>query len=201
MPEGLPVDQGADERLVADILLNEPGGGRRFCDRFGVLIRAVARRWIGPPDVDDAMQAIYVRLCERDWRVLRQWDKSGPLHAYVAVVAKNVCLDILRRRRPQVETDPPELLDEDPANDPEATTFAREIRECLEQALLALSETYRRIIRLRHYEGLKHAEIAARLGKTPGYVGPTLQRAERYLRDEVREHCGDHLGPFAAVIA
>jgi RNA polymerase sigma factor (sigma-70 family) len=128
------------------------------------------------------------------------WDKSGPLRAYVAMVAKNVCLDMMRCRKPKESPDLPEVRDDDPASDPEASSLARELRDCLERALSALSETYRRVVQLRHLEELSHRDIAARLRKTLGYVGPTLQRAERYLRDELRERCADHLGPFAAVV-
>jgi RNA polymerase sigma factor (sigma-70 family) len=67
--------------------------------------------------------------------------------------------------------DPPNIPDEDPSVDPEIMAFARQFRECLELSMNALSETYREVIRLRHFEELKHSEIAERLGKAIGYVG------------------------------
>ena len=40
---------------------------------------------------------------------------------------------------------------------------------------------------------MKLREVAEVLGKSVNYVSSTLARAERYLRDEVKEACGDHL--------
>jgi RNA polymerase sigma-70 factor (ECF subfamily) len=195
-------NQNEDERLVSEVLLGVRGAPERLFARLGPIIKAVVRRRFKPPDDDDAAQEIYARLHSSDWRALRLWNKDSPLQAYVATIAKNVCYDIFRRRRPETlfGDGPTELLDEDPAADPEAMTFAQQIRECLERAMNALSETYRDIVRLRHVEDLKHAEIAERLGRTMGYVGTTLARAERYLREEIRERCADHLGHFEAVV-
>jgi DNA-directed RNA polymerase specialized sigma24 family protein len=55
---------------------------------------------------------------------------------------------------------------------------------------------HREIIHLRHELGLKHRDISVRLGRTIGYVGTTLARAERYLREETVLLCSDHLGAF-----
>ena len=202
MPEALPHYPDADERLVADLLLGEAGAAEQFYARIDPVIRTVTSRFFRHVDAEDAIQEVYAKLCARDWRVVKLYNRESPLKAYIAVVAKRVCIDIHRRKRkePPMDADVPELADDDPAVDPEAVIYARQLRECLGRALAALSETSRRIIRLRHFEELSHAEIAARLDKTTGYVGPTLSRAERYLKDEVREHCADHLGPFATVL-
>lgn len=198
-------DQVGDAELVAQIILGARGAPEKLYARLDPIIQAVARRRFKPPEVQDAVQEIYARLCADDWRVLRRWRGDAPLPGFIVAVAGNVCKDIIRRRRPvhlfgDDGDDPPEIQDDDSAVDPEAVSFARQVRECVERAINALSETYQQIIRLRHFEDLSHAEIAARLGKTTGYVGPTLMRAERYLSDEIRERCADHLGAFGVVV-
>lgn len=194
-------DQVEDEQLLSEVLLGERGAADKLYVRLDPIIKAIVRRFT-LADTEDAVQDIYARLCADDWRALRLWAKDGPLPAYIATVARNICKDILRRRRPETTfgDDPPEIQDDNPTADPEATAIARQLHECIERAINALSDTYREIIRLRHKEELKHAEIAQRLGKAIGYVGPTLMRAERYLRDEIRERCGDHLGRFEPVV-
>jgi len=196
----LPADVEADERLVANVLLGDRRAQREFAQRFQQLFQVVARRYFRDPVAGDASQDIFEKICKNDWAVLRQWDKRGPLPAYLAKVAKNNCLDILRRPQTEMGTGgADEDPDDRPWSDPESQAMASELLNCLKKALDALSETYRRIVWLRHIDGLKHDEIAERLGQSVGYVGPTLQRGEHYLRSELRERCKDHLGSFAAL--
>jgi RNA polymerase sigma factor (sigma-70 family) len=117
---------------------------------------------------------------------------------YVAVVARNLAKDRLaslpRPTAPIEEA--PDLADPD---DPERTLETRQLAECLDRAKGRLSETYRKMIHLRHDLGLTHREIANSLDKTMGYVAGTLARAERYLREELWETCRDHLARFGAI--
>jgi RNA polymerase sigma-70 factor (ECF subfamily) len=167
------------------------------------MVMAVASRYL-PGEVEDAFQEVMIRLAGRSWLALRRWEQRAPLAGYVARITRNWCTDRLRHSTGNpVRTDgePLDPPDQDINRNPEALYFAREIRECIEKAINALSETHRRLINLRHVENLKHPEIAQRLGKTLGYVGPTLARAEQYLRDELREICPEHLGAFADATA
>jgi RNA polymerase sigma factor (sigma-70 family) len=117
---------------------------------------------------------------------------------YVAIVAGNLTKDRLRcLPRPAAPIEEvPEIADPD---DPEQTLETRQLAECLDRARERLSDTYRRIIHLRHDLGLSHREIADNLDKTMGYVAGTLARAERYLREELWETCRDHLEKFGAI--
>ena len=74
-----------------------------------------------------------------------------------------------------------------------------QLAECLERAKGRLSKMHRDLIHMRHELAFKHQEIAAKLGKTIGYVGSTLARAERYLREQIIETCADHLGSFRTI--
>jgi RNA polymerase sigma factor (sigma-70 family) len=90
----------------------------------------------------------------------------------------------------------PDLPDHD---DPERALATKQLVECLARAKERLSHTHRQIIQLRHDLGLKHREIAERLGRTIGYVSGTLARAERHLREELLETCRDHLGSYRSI--
>ena len=75
----------------------------------------------------------------------------------------------------------------------EATLLASQLARCIERARENLSAMHRRLIELRHDCDMKHQEIAEVLGRSIGYVSGTLARAERYLGEEIKEACGDHL--------
>jgi DNA-directed RNA polymerase specialized sigma24 family protein len=47
---------------------------------------------------------------------------------------------------------------------------------------------------------MKRREIATNLGRTVGYVGSTLARAERYLLEEILDACADHLPAFRSIL-
>jgi DNA-directed RNA polymerase specialized sigma24 family protein len=68
--------------------------------------------------------------------------------------------------------------------------------DCIQGAIGRLSQIHGDIFRLRHFCGLRHQQIADQLGRSIGYVGGTLARAERNLVEEIREACADHLGDF-----
>lgn len=183
--------------MVADVLALAPGAAKQFFDFVKPLIVTIVRRYVGLEDRDHVLNGVLVHIWKANWRVLRKWDGQSPLRGYLAAVVKNFCVDHVRNRPPPfvpIGEDSVSVPDESPHANPAVTDWARRVRECLGRALERLSETYRRIINLRHFEGLSHQEIAVKLGKTVGYVGPTLARAEGYLRQEVLEICPDEAG-------
>jgi RNA polymerase sigma factor (sigma-70 family) len=143
---------------------------------------------------------------------MQQWNRTGPFINYIAVVASNLIRDRLARMAPipvhrgqsgraDDEEEESEIERLPDPNSPDEDELVRRLdvqrlAECVKSAINRLSETYRHIIQLRYGRDLTHEQIAQKLGKTTGYVGPTLRRAEKYLREEVRETCGDHLGDF-----
>jgi RNA polymerase sigma factor (sigma-70 family) len=187
----------ADEKLVAEVLLGDDGAARTLVDRLSPIIRRVAQR--APQELrEDLIQEVLIHIWSRNWRVLQQWDRRGPLVHYVAVVAANVIKDRLSKR--MVPTDPidgrPDIADPiNPALEAEAEALAR----CVEGAKNRLSAMHRELICLRHEFALSYKEIAGRLGRTVGYVSGTLARAERYLREEIIDACADHLGSFRSL--
>lgn len=75
---------------------------------------------------------------------------------------------------------PSSLLDHLGANDPELSRM--EDRTTLESALGTLPERQQMILRLRYYEGLSQAEIAARLGISQMHVSRIQREALNRLR-------------------
>lgn len=87
-------------------------GHKRTWDAFVLaaapLINAVVRRSLGgyrpsEDDVLDAAQDVFVRLCAKDFRLLRTYDPArAGLSTWLAVVARSAAVDFARRRRQAV---------------------------------------------------------------------------------------------------
>ena len=74
--------------------------------QYGAAVRARCRAMCGQrPDADEALQETFLRA----WRARGRFDGRHPL-AWLQTIARNTCLDLLRRRRPWVD-DPRAWLD------------------------------------------------------------------------------------------
>jgi RNA polymerase sigma-70 factor (ECF subfamily) len=141
-----------------------------------------------PEESRDAAQESFVRA----YAAIATYDASQPFAPWVLRIARNHCLDQLRRRPPPAarvsldadpEADAParELADADaPGAD---TLLARsQDRAALEAAVGQLPPNYREVIHLFHVEQLSYKEIAATLDVPIGTVMTWLHRARGRLR-------------------
>jgi RNA polymerase sigma factor (sigma-70 family) len=199
MPNRFDTNPAVYEQLLAKMLLGDNGAARSLVSLLAPVIRRVANRY-HPADLrEDLIQEVWAHLWSRNAHALQQWDGHGPFVHFVSIVASNLMRDRLARRT--VPTDPIEdCPDPRDPDDPERTLEVRQLASCLEKAKGHLSRMHRELIHLRHELGLKHQEIASKLDKTIGYVGSTLARAERYLREEILDACADHLGSFRSIL-
>ena len=74
------------------------------------------------------------------------------------------------------------------------TGGAEEVNELVRSAVARLPDTDREAIRLVHWEGLRHDEIATVLGLTPNAVELRLRRARARLRRDLAPLLEDELG-------
>ena len=140
-------------------------------------------------DVDDLMQDLYLKVAA----VPSDEDIRSP-GAYLYRLASNVMLDRLRRNRRAAarDTDWRRLYHvttpvEDVADLPSAETAAaarQHLRRVVE-ALDALPPMTRQIFRLHKFDGLSHAETAARVGISRSSVEKHMMEALRHLTAKV----------------
>jgi RNA polymerase sigma factor (sigma-70 family) len=189
------------EKLLAKVLLGDRRAELTLSDLLAPIIRRVSWSFrVAPTEREDLIQEVWTHLSATNWRVLQEWDRKRPLINYVAVVAKNLMRDRLAKAKTRhIPTEPIEDYEPADPDDPARTLEVQQLEECVEKAKDQLSSTHRAMIRMRHELGFTHQEIATKLGKSIGYVGPTLARAERYLCEEVNETCADHLGDFRMI--
>ncbi len=76
-------------------------------------------------------------------------------------------------------------VDSNSVQTPEHAAFLSELREGLENAILAMPENYRTVFMMREVEELSTAETACVLEVTEGAVKTRLHRANHWLRKEL----------------
>ncbi len=175
------------------VLAGDPDAWEAVVRRFSSLVWRILRGGfsLSKDSAEDAFQTIFLRLQEDDFRRLRQWRGEAGLDTYMAVVMRNLARDLLRKERQDpAETpgpDPDRDQLEDPHPTPEETLHYKEVRQSLQQCYEQLVPRDQHLVALRHWEGLKYREIAARLKLTIDHVGVALGRAEDRLKRCLRD--------------
>lgn len=129
------------------------------------------------PDVDDIVQESYFRLI--------QARKTGPIHyakAFLFATARNVALDLLRRRRivPISNVTEIERLAVIGEERGVADTVGRQQELAfLADAIRALPERCRKVVTLRKLYGISQKDIAAQLGISENTVEVQVAKGMR----------------------
>jgi RNA polymerase sigma-70 factor (ECF subfamily) len=143
----------------------------------------------------DAGQEAYVRA----WAALATFDPAQPFGPWVLRIARNHCIDIVRRRLPdrrKVELDAGggeeqrvELAD--PAAPRGDDTLERaQLASALEAAVQGLPDRYREVVHLFHVEQMSYKEIAQAMEVPMGTVMTWLHRARAQLRAQLSQREG-----------
>ena len=128
-------------------------------------------------------------------RSLRRSDQDINFRPWIYEIAKNACIDHLRRaRRAQevsIDSDDFSPVEENRisqvASGTDATVTRRNELESLRMAFHDLPPTQHEILVMRELEGLSYDSISDRMGLTRGAVESLLFRARRRLRDGFEE--------------
>lgn len=131
---------------------------------------------------EDAAQDAFVRA----YRGLDRYDPSQPFAAWVMGIARNHCIDLLRRRR-HGELRLGDEAAERAAAEAESlegvdALVINERSDKVRAALAALPEKYRLPIVLAYYEEASYDDIAEVLGISRNHVGVLLLRGKQALR-------------------
>ena len=155
---------------------------------YGLAVRLLR----DPEDARDAAQEAFVRA----FQAIGTFDAAQPFAPWILRIARNHCLDVLRRRpavRP-VSLEAPVGDDEDaPVRDVADENAERgddrleraETASALRRAVGALPDNYREVIVLYHVEHLAYADIARVLNVPMGTVMTWLHRARARLRESL----------------
>jgi RNA polymerase sigma factor (sigma-70 family) len=89
----------SDIELVDRLLRGLPGAFDLFYRRHERLIYHCIRTRADAADVTDLFQSFFERLVERDYRVLKLWQRGTSLPIYLSTVVRNFVIDFHRKKR------------------------------------------------------------------------------------------------------
>ena len=143
----------------------------------GYVLKIVSGRLVGASreDIEETVCDVFIRF----WQDAERIDlERGSVKAYISVLAQSIALN----RYHSLARHESLPLDEDTASEaPQEQVIER---EALISALRALDPTDRKIVLMRHYYLMPHAEIAAALGMKEPAIRKRLERALKMLRTE-----------------
>ena len=160
--------------------------------RYRTRIWTYSSRILGDADrAEDVTQEVFISVLRR----LRDTERPIAFKPWVYQIAKNACIDELRRTRRSQEV--PFDRESDGADGsevlfpttpgPDVAIESKQRLEDLQGAFRGVSDLHRRMLVLRELEGLSYGEIGTRLGMSRPVVESTLFRARRRLAEEYEE--------------
>jgi RNA polymerase sigma factor (sigma-70 family) len=177
----------SDERLVGLVRRGDRTAFEVLYDRHAAQLLSFCMYMLGSRhDAEDALQTTLASA----HRTLLADERPITLRPWLFAIARNACLDILRRRRPWVEFNGEPARGGEP---PRELELREEVRQLVE-GILELPERQRTALILAELNGLSQVEIAAAMGvrrdqvKAYAYQARSSLISEREARDS---DCGD----------
>ncbi len=180
--------------LTDEEILDRIRGGE--LESFGDLVRryerelyGYLRRFLGHDDLAaDVFQNTFVQVFTK----IDKYESGRPARPWLYAIATNQAIDALRRRGrrpdtkgdaasggsdPSEESRPLAEATPDTTPGPPEQVSAAETRELVRSAVASLPETFRDVIALTYFQGMKYQEVADTLGIPLGTVKSRLHAA------------------------
>ncbi|HEY2657792.1 MAG TPA: sigma-70 family RNA polymerase sigma factor [Solirubrobacteraceae bacterium] len=184
-----------DARVLARFRQGDAEAVRRVYRAYGKRVYTVAHRVLRDRQLcEEATQQTFLNA----WRAASSVDPQRELGPWLATIARRVAIDIRRREAirsagtlAHVPADTPALV-----GTPASADQLYEVWE-VRRVVDGLPVEEREVVRLQHFDGLTHAEVAARLGVPVGTVKSRSHRAHRRLAAELGHLRGENRTPAA----
>lgn len=181
-------DAPTDQPWKADALAARGGDQKAFA----ALVRAVQRPVYGlclrllsnEAEASEVAQESFLRAYQN----LGRYDVERPFDLWVMAIARNLCLDLLRRRSKVQSHDVDEMKESLPSSQKsqEEAAIDRQERVSLEAAMQTLSADDREVLALYYVQKRTTKEIAEVMGVAPGTIMARLFRAREKLRQRMQ---------------
>ena len=180
-------DEAKAQPWKADVVAAKRGDQSAFAS----LVRSTQRSIFGlclrllrsESEASEMAQEAFLRAYQH----LHRFDEERPFDLWVMAIARNLCLDVLRRRSRMRPTDVDEMRETLPSSDKSQLDGAieREDRLSLESALGTLPAEDREVLALYYVQKRTTKEIAQVIGVAPGTIMARLFRAREKLRKQM----------------
>ena len=178
---GTPVgDKRVDAALIARLRAGDETAMADLYDRYSAVVYGVALRVLADTTAaEDVLQEVFLQL----WRNPRRFDADrGRLAPWLAVIARNRAIDILRKR-PREED-----IDEQPISTGVNLEDSANLRQAVEKvrnAMGQLPQEQRKALEMAFFEGMTHTEISRKTGDPLGTVKTRIRSALMAVRKAV----------------
>jgi RNA polymerase sigma-70 factor (ECF subfamily) len=172
-------------RLIEDIVAGKQAALGVLYDLTADALNALVLRLVrNHADSDDVLSEVYKQVWERP----RQYQlERGPVMAWLFVIARTRALDLLRKRRNNVDlaSVAPSAREETDTPVQTADDLLQSIQESshIHRALLQLTAEQRRMLDLAYFQDMSHQEIADATGMALGTVKSHIRRGQQALKE------------------
>lgn len=173
-----PLDDAA---LLLEVQSGDEQAMAALFDRYSRVVYSVSLRVLrDPSSAEDVLQEIFLQI----WRNPESFAATrGSLGGWLAVVARNRSIDLLRRKRPTETVDEMMLPSTfNLAEESERTVMVERARVVMQQ----MPVEQRKTLEMAFFDGLTHAEIAEMTGDPLGTVKTRIRSALATLRKAFR---------------
>jgi len=179
--------ENIDQKLIQQYLTGDDESLESLIQKY---LRPIYRLVYGyvknASEADDLTQEIFIRM----WRNLKKFDQRRSFKPWLFTIAKNACLDFLRKKKTipfsQFEDQGGEniLLNvlPDPAIPVNDILDQKNLHGQINRSMEQLAKKYRDIIILHHDDGLSFREIAETLDESINTVKSQYRRALMVIR-------------------
>jgi RNA polymerase sigma factor (sigma-70 family) len=190
--------------LVDQLLRRVPGSFETFYQRYNRLVYHCIRTRSNEADVEDLFQDFFERLVDRDYHILKVWQRGTSLPIYLSTVIRNFVIDAHRKKRwwqkPVAGLSEPGAHEErarsslwppfvDEGGDETISTaiVLKELRRVGLQAWAKLDGRDRFLVCGKFHRDLTNEAMAERLSLTGGALRTALSRAQARLLTSLKE--------------
>ena len=182
----IPKNRSIDEKPVStETLLDLVRAGdeealAKLYDSHGRLVYSVALRVLrDPARAEDVLQDVFLKIWRKPDSFVAARGNLGP---WLAIVARNRSIDVLRNHRKE------DLCDDDvmAADDVFKTVETSLLIEKVRQAVPLLPSEHRRALEMAFFKGMTHTEIVLDTGMPLGTVKTRIRSALLFLAKVMR---------------
>lgn len=161
-----------DAELLEAVAMQDQSAMATLFDKYSRLVYSIALRVLREPDLaEDVMQEVLLQVWRQPGGFVSQ---RGSLGAWLAVVARNRAIDVIRRRAHLTPLE--ELVLPEPKNlqrSVEQNHLMNQVRGVVQ----ALPEEQQAPLHMAYFDGLTHTEISERTGTPLGTVKTRIRTA------------------------
>jgi RNA polymerase sigma-70 factor (ECF subfamily) len=166
-----------DREVLERFRLGDEAAVKAVYDRFGGPVFALSMSILGEHGLAaDATQQTFIKA----WRAASTYDAERSFSPWIYAIARRTAIDLYRKRSRFVVSDEVDLVSFPPGLETVWEVF--EVRSALDR----LPDEERQVVKLSHFDGLTHVEIAARLDIPVGTVKSRSHRAHKRLVEMLR---------------